>query len=114
MQWIAVGVAFLALVVTLALCISRKGGERNGIALVVLPLALITPLVAVAASGLQEIYSFRQMASSGQGSIQAVILPVARTLYFGQVAMLSSLATWADRALSWPPTSSRASSSSRG
>ena len=92
MQWIAVGVAFLALVVTLALCISRKGGERNGIALVVLPLALITSLAALAASGLQETYSFRQIASSGQqGAIQGILL-VGRTLYLGQVAMLSSLA----------------------
>ncbi len=80
MQWIAVGVAFLALVVTLALCIGRKGGERNGIALVVLPLALITSLAALAASGLQETYSFRQIASSGQqGAIQGILL-VGRTL----------------------------------
>ncbi len=92
MQLLAVAVALGALGFAFALSRSRRGTERDGIVLVVLPLALATPLVALMASGLQLIYAFRG-AGSGEGleALATEVLRAAETQYVGHMTLLALL-----------------------
>ena len=92
MQLLSVAVALGTLGFTFALSRSRRGVERYGIVLVVLPLALAIPLAALMASGLQLINAFRQ-ASSGEGleALATAVLRAAETQYVGHITLLALL-----------------------
>lgn len=92
MQLLSVAVALGTLAFTFALSRSRRGVERYGIVLVVLPLALATPLAALMASGLQLINAFRQ-AGSGEGleALATAVLRAAETQYVGHITLLALL-----------------------
>ena len=92
MQLLSVAVALATLGFTFALSRSRRGVERYGIVLVVLPLALATPLAALMASGLQLINAFRQ-AGSGEGleALAAAVLRAAETQHVGHTTLLALL-----------------------
>ncbi len=92
MQLLSVAVALGALGFTFALSRSKRGVERYGIVLVVLPLALATPLAALMASGLQLIYAFRG-AGSGEGleALATEVLRAAETQYVGHMTLLALL-----------------------
>ena len=92
MQLLSVAVALGTLGFTFALSRSRRGVERYGIVLVVLPLALAIPLAALMASGLQLINAFRQ-ASSGEGleALATAVLRAAETQYVGHITLLTLL-----------------------
>lgn len=96
MQLLSVAVALGALGFTLSLSRSRRGVERYGIVLVVLPLALTTPLIALMASGLQLIDAFRRF-GSGEG-FEALAAGVSRavdTQYVGHITLLALMGTLA-------------------
>ena len=92
MQLLSVAVALGTLGFTFALSRSRRGVERYGIVLVVLPLALAIPLAALMASGLQLINAFRQ-ASSGEGleALATAVSRAAETQYVGHITLLALL-----------------------
>ncbi len=92
MQLLSVAVALGTLGFTFALSRSRRGVERYGTVLVVLPLALAIPLAALMASGLQLINAFRQ-ASSGEGleALATAVLRAAETQYVGHITLLALL-----------------------
>ena len=92
MQLLSVAVALAALGFTFTLSRSRRGLERYGIVLVVLPLALATPLAALMASGLQLIYALRG-AGSGEGleALATAVLRAAETQYVGHMTLLALL-----------------------
>ena len=92
MQLLSVAVALGTLGFTFTLSRSRRGIERYGIVLVVLPLALATPLAALMASGLQLINAFRQ-AGSGEGleALATAVLRAAETQYVGHITLLALL-----------------------
>ena len=92
MQLLSVAVALGTLGFTFTLSRSRRGIERYGIVLVVLPLALATPLAALMASGLQLIYAFRG-AGSGEGleALATAVLRAAETQYVGHMTLLALL-----------------------
>jgi len=92
MQLLSVAVALGTLVFTFALSRSRRGAERYGMVLVVLPLALATPLAALMASGLQLIYAFRG-AGSGEGleALAGVVSRAAVTQSVGHLTILALL-----------------------
>ncbi len=92
MQLLSVAVALGTLGFTFALARSRRGVERYGIVLVVLPLALATPLAALMASGLQLISAFRR-AGSGEGleALATAVLRAAETQYVGHITLLALL-----------------------
>jgi hypothetical protein len=92
MQLLSVAIALGALGFTLALARSRRGVDRYGIVLVVLPLALATPLVALMASGLQLIDAFRKAGSGG--GLEALATGARRaveTQYIGHITLLALL-----------------------
>jgi hypothetical protein len=66
MEWLAVGVALAALGFSLSLFKSRPGAQGYANVLVVMPLALSTPLVGVLASGLLLIDAIRR-SRTGEG-----------------------------------------------
>ena len=92
MQFLSVAVALGTLGFTFALSRSRRGAERYGIVLVVLPLALATPLAALMASGLQLIYALRG-AGLGEGleALATAVLRAAETQYVGHITLLALL-----------------------
>ena len=92
MQLLSVAVALGTLGFTFALSRSRRGAQRYGIVLVVLPLALATPLAALMASGLQLIYAFRG-AGSGEGleALATAVLRAAETQHVGHITLLALL-----------------------
>lgn len=92
MQLLSVGMALGALGFTFALSRSRKGVERYGIVLVVLPLALATPLIALMASGLQLIDAFRKaVAGVGLEALATGARRAAETQYVGHITLLALL-----------------------
>lgn len=92
MQLLSVAVALSALGFTFALARSRKGVDRFGIVLVVLPLALATPLVALMASGLQSIDAFRKAgAGVGLEALATGARRAAETQYVGHITLLALL-----------------------
>ncbi len=96
MEWLAVGVAGGALGFAVALFKSRKNPEGYGNVLLVMPLALAVPLVALMSSGLLLISGFRG-ASTGEG-LEAIALSVssaAQAQYVGHVATLGLTAALA-------------------
>lgn len=96
MQLLSIAVALGALGFTYALSRSRTGAAGNANVLVVLPLALATPLVALMVCGLQLIYAFRQ-ASAGDG-LDALVngaQRAAETLYVGHLSTIVLLAVLA-------------------
>lgn len=92
MQLLSVAIALGALGFTFALARSRRGVDRYGIVLVVLPLALATPLVALMASGLQLIDAFRK-AGAGEGleALAAGARRAVETQYVGHITYLALL-----------------------
>ena len=92
MELLSVAMALGALGFMFALSRSRRGVERYGNVLVVLPLALATPLVALMASGLQLIYAFRG-AGSGEGlkALATAVSRAAATQYVGHLTLLALL-----------------------
>ncbi len=92
MQLLSIAVALGALGFTFALLRSRGGGDRYGIVLVVLPLALVTPLVALMASGLQLIYAYRGAGSiEGLEALANAVSRAADTQHVGHLAVLALL-----------------------
>lgn len=92
MELLSVAVALSALGFTFALARSRKGVDRFGIVLVVLPLALATPLVALMASGLQLIDAFRKSgAGEGLEALATGARHAAETQYVGHITLLALL-----------------------
>lgn len=92
MQLLSVAVALVALGFTFSLSRSRRGDDRYGIVLIVLPLALATPLVALMASGLQLIYGYRGAVSSE--GLEALTRAVERAVdiqYVGHLTVLAVL-----------------------
>ena len=96
MQLLSIAVALVTLVFTFALLRSRAGSDRCGIVLVVLPLALVTPLVALISSGLQLIYAYRAATSiEGLEALANGVSRAADTQHVGHLTVLALLGTLA-------------------
>ena len=92
MQLLSIAVALVTLVFTLALLRSRAGSDRYGIVLVVLPLLLVTPLVALISSGLQLIYAYRGATSiEGLEALANGVSRAADIQHVGHLTVLSLL-----------------------
>jgi hypothetical protein len=89
MKWLAVGVAIGAFGVSISLFIARKSPWSYGNVLVVMPLALAAPMVALMSSGLLLIAGFRR-ASTGEGleAIAQSVVSAADAQYLGHLALL--------------------------
>lgn len=89
MQWLSVGAALAALGFSIILFRSRRGASGYGNVLVVMPLALTTPLFALLFSGLLLIDGFRRVGEEGRHALVTAIASAARTQLVGHVAMLA-------------------------
>ena len=88
MQLLSIAVALVTLVFIFALLRSRAGSDRYGIVLVVLPLLLVTPLLALISSGLQLIYSYRGATSiEGLEALANGVSRAADIQHVGQVTL---------------------------
>lgn len=90
MEWLAVGVAIGALGFCISLFQARPNPWGYGNVLVVMPLALAVPMVALMSSGLLLIAGFRR-ASTGEGleAIAESVASAAHAQYVGHLALLA-------------------------
>lgn len=94
MQFLSIVVALVTLGFALNLSKSRRGDDRYGIVLLLLPLALATPLAGLLSSGLVLIYAYRNAVSAeGLGALEFAVERAADSQYLAHLMALVALGT---------------------